>query len=111
MTEKMNDNNFDTLMRQAIRRQDILCEIERNVLKEIKIKKRKALCRQWLRIAAFCIGFPVVLVLGVGGTVMLVDRLEPLSESLPLIGTIFVFSIIMIWLANRFLANFSFNEV
>lgn len=63
--EKMNEQEFDRLISEAVERQMLLSDINTRVMTEVRRSARRTLLR-WARVVAFAFGMPLlVFVVGV----------------------------------------------
>ena len=64
--EKMNEQEFDRLISEAVERQMLLSDINTRVMTEVRRSARRTLLRRWARVVAFAFGMPLlVFVVGV----------------------------------------------
>lgn len=59
--KKINDNELDALINEAVRRQMMQENIEKNVMKELYRAKQKAAFATLLRLVGFSFGLPLLL--------------------------------------------------
>ena len=64
--EKMNEQEFDRLISDAVERQMLLSDINTRVMTEVRRSARRTLLLRWARVVAFAFGMPLlVFVVGV----------------------------------------------
>lgn len=64
--EKMNEQEFDRLISEAVERQMLLSDINQRVMTEVRRSARRTLLLRWARVVAFAFGMPLlVFVVGV----------------------------------------------
>lgn len=58
--KEINDNEFNTLIKDTFERREVLEDIHRQVMMTVKKRKRHAEFCRWARLLAFCFGFPLL---------------------------------------------------
>ena len=58
---EMTDNHLDTLIRETLERRELLADLDRLIIADVRRQARRARIRRWARIVAFSIGLPMVL--------------------------------------------------
>ena len=58
---EMTDNHLDTLIRETMERRQLLADLDRLVITDIRRQVRRAWMRRWARIVVFSFGLPLVL--------------------------------------------------
>lgn len=58
---EMTDNNIDALIRETLKRRELLTDLDRLIIADVQRKARRAWIRRWARIVAFSFGLPLVL--------------------------------------------------
>ena len=104
----LTDQEVENLISASFERQDMLAEIDREVMEEVKRNTRRETLRQWIRIAAFSFGVPFVLFCFGFGTYYAYTRVEMypylwIAFALPAIA-------ILVFLGKQVI-NFSISEV
>ncbi len=59
----INDEQLDSLLREASVRQNIVGQINANVMRTVRKKRRKSKCRSVARLLVLCFGVPLLLLL------------------------------------------------
>jgi len=58
----MTDNSIDNLIREAIDRRELLADLDRLIIADVRRQARRAWLRRWARVAVFSFGLPLVLI-------------------------------------------------
>lgn len=58
---EMTDNHLDTLIRETLERRELLADLDRLIIADVRRQARRARIRRWARIVAFSFGLPLVL--------------------------------------------------
>ena len=58
---EMIDNNLDTLIRETLERRQLLADLDRHIIADIRHRERHARIRRWARALLFSFGVPMVL--------------------------------------------------
>ena len=53
---EMNDTQFDRLIADTLRREALLSDLNRHVIRDVRRCTHRAWLRRWARTAAFCFG-------------------------------------------------------
>ena len=57
------DNSIDILIREAIDRRELLADLDRLIIADVRRQARRAWLRRWARAAVFSFGLPLVLLI------------------------------------------------
>lgn len=57
----MTDNTLDNLIRDTINRRELLADLDRLIIADVRRQARRAWLRRWARAAVFSFGLPLVL--------------------------------------------------
>lgn len=106
--KEMTDMELEQLIGASFERQELMQDISRNVMTDIRKKSRQAWLRKWGRVAAFSFGVPTVLgAFGVG-----ISETLALTESQPFVLAGLVLSTIsMLVFTVKEVKDFSINCV
>lgn len=58
---EMTDNNLDSLIRETLERRELLAELDRTIIADVRRHARRAWLRRWARVIAFSFGLPLAL--------------------------------------------------
>ena len=58
----MTDKSIDNLIREAIDRRELLADLDRLIIADVRRQARRAWLRRWARVAVFSFGLPLVLI-------------------------------------------------
>lgn len=58
----MTDNSIDNLIRETIDRRELLADLDRLIIADVRRQARRARLRRWARVAVFSFGLPLVLI-------------------------------------------------
>ena len=58
---EMTENNLDTLIRETLERRQLLADLDRHIIADIRRRERHARIRRWARALIFSFGVPLVL--------------------------------------------------
>ncbi len=58
----MTDNSIDNLIRETIDRRELLADLDRLIIADVRRQARRAWLRRWARVAVFSFGLPLVLI-------------------------------------------------
>ena len=61
------DNSLDCLIRETIDRRELLNDLNRMIVQDVKRRSRRVWLRRWMRVAAFCFALPLVSLLFFAG--------------------------------------------
>ena len=61
----MTDNTLDNLIRDTINRRELLADLDRLIIADVRRQARRAWLRRWARAAVFSFGLPLVLIIWV----------------------------------------------
>ena len=102
----INEQELDHLIRETVKRQALLDDINNNVMTEIRHSARKQQIRQWARIVAFAFGLPALtaITIALAATIATVDTTVT-AIGTALSATVFAVSVISI------ICNFSIKKV
>ena len=56
------DNSIDNLIRETIDRRELLADLDRLIIADVRRQARRAWLRRWARAAVFSFGLPLVLI-------------------------------------------------
>jgi len=59
----MTDNSIDNLIRETIDRRELLADLDRLIIADVRHQARHAWLRRWARAAVFSFGLPLVLII------------------------------------------------
>ena len=62
-----NDNSIDNLIRETIDRRELLADLDRLIIADVRRQARRAWLRRWARAAVFSFGLPLVLLASLAG--------------------------------------------
>lgn len=57
----MTDNSIDNLIRETIDRRELLADLDRMIIADVRRQARRAWLRRWTRAAIFSFGLPLAL--------------------------------------------------
>lgn len=60
---EMTDNNLDALIRETLDRRQLLADLDRLIITDVRRRERRAWLRRWARVVAFSFGLPLVLLI------------------------------------------------
>ena len=58
---EMTDNNIDSLIRETLERRQLLADLDRTIIADVRRQARRAWLRRWARVIAFSFGLPLAL--------------------------------------------------
>ena len=59
----MTDNNIDILIRETLERRELLADLDRRIITDVRRQARRAWIRRWTRAVVFSFGLPMVLLM------------------------------------------------
>ena len=101
----LTEQETDELLQYMFKRQETLDEIRDAVIKTLKRDARKAVFRRWLRIAAFCLGLPMIVMFCLYGTSLIIAQ----ADGTLLVGAL-ISGITSIALLLKYAGEFSLEE-
>lgn len=101
---EMTDNNIDTLIRETLERRELLADLDRLIIADVRRQARRELIRRWARVAAFSFGLPIVLLVFAACMCLYIEQYGTSTFTLYIMAFPTLALIISIY---RFLQNFS----
>ena len=101
---EMTDNNIDTLIRETLERRELLADLDRLIIADVRRQARREWIRRWARVATFSFGLPIVLLVFAACMYLYIKQYGTSTftlyiMALPILGLVFS--------THRFLKNFS----
>ena len=105
---EMTDNNLDSLIRETLERRELLAELDRTIIADVRRQTRRAWLRRWARIVAFSFGLPLALLVFFTCTYLYFKAHE---ANILTVAVLVLPTLALIFSTNRALATFSPEEV
>ena len=105
---EMTDNNIDTLIRATLERRELLADLDRLIIADVRRQARRELIRRWARVAAFSFGLPIVLLVFAACMYLYIKQYGTSTFTLYIMA---LPTLAIIFSTHRFLKNFSLKEV
>jgi len=103
----MNDNDIDKLIAESLKREAILDDINRQVMKSVKAKTRKRGRQKWGKLLLTCFGLPLIVLAPTAWMVLCANQeSNPWFTGALLLG-LAGFVLPAIWLTNNLMKDFS----
>ena len=102
----MTDNNVDTLIREALERRELLADLDRLIIDDVRRQAQREWIRRWARAAAFSFGLPMVLLVFAACIYLYID-IEQYGASTFTLYLMALPTLALIFSTHRFLKNFS----
>lgn len=103
----MTDNNIDTLIRETLERRELLADLDRLIIADVRHQARREWIRRWARIVAFSFGLPMVLLVF---AICMYLYIELYGASTFTLYIMALPTLALIFSTHRFLKNFSPGE-
>lgn len=58
---EMTENTLDSLIRETLERRQLLADLDRMIITDVRRQARRAWIRRWARVVAFSFGLPLAL--------------------------------------------------
>ena len=105
---EMTDNNLDALIRETLDRRQLLADLDRLIITDVRRQTRRAKIHRWARIVAFSFGLPLVLLVFFVCTYLYIKEQGTSTFTLILLS---LPTLALIYSAHRALETFSPEEV
>ena len=105
---EMTDNNIDTLIRETLERRELLADLDRLIIADVRRQVRREWIRRWARVAAFSFGLPIVLLVFAACMYLYIKHYGTSTFTLYIMA---LPTLAIIFSTHRFLKNFSLKEV
>ena len=105
---EMTDNNIDTLIRETLERRELLADLDRLIIADVRRQARRQWIRRWARVAAFSFGLPMVLLVFAACIYLYIECYEASTLTLYIMA---LPTLALIFSTHRFLKYFSPDEV
>lgn len=89
--EMIDDNQFDSLIRESFRRQDIVSGINANVMRSVQKSSREVKAKRLLRLVLACIGLPLMLLLPAAALMQPQSQTLSLTTVATIVGLLFFY--------------------
>jgi len=88
------DNSIDNLIRETIDRRELLADLDRLIIADVRRQARRAWLRRWARAAVFSFGLPLVLIIWVSCAYLYIKEYDWTPQSFfvmlwPTLGLLF----------------------
>lgn len=101
---EMTDHNIDTLIRETLERRELLADLDRLIIADVRRQARREWIRRWARVAAFSFGLPMVLLVFAACMYLYIEQYGTSTFTL---YTIALPTLALIFSTHRFLKNYS----
>ncbi len=101
---EMTDHNIDTLIRETLERRELLADLDRLIIADVRRQARREWIRRWARVAAFSFGLPIVLLVFAACMYLYIEQFGTSTFTLYIIA---LPTLALIFSTHRFLKNFS----
>ena len=101
---EMTDHNIDTLIRETLERRELLADLDRLIIADVRRQVRREWIRRWARVAAFSFGLPMVLLVFAACMYFFIEQSGTSTFTLYIIA---LPTLALIFSTHRFLKNFS----
>ena len=101
---EMTDHNIDTLIRETLERRELLADLDRLIIADVRRQARRELISRWARVAAFSFGLPIVLLVFAACMYLFIEQFGTSTFTLYIIA---LPTLALIFSTHRFLKNFS----
>lgn len=105
---EMTDNNIDTLIRETLERRELLADLDRLIIADVRRQVRREWIRRWARVAAFSFGLPMVLLVFDACMYLYIEQYGTSTFTLYIMA---LPTLAIIFSTHRFLKIFSLKEV
>ena len=101
---EMTDHNIDTLIRETLERRELLADLDRLIIADVRRQARREWIRRWAHVAAFSFGLPMVLLVFAACIYLYIEQFGTSTFTLYIIA---LPTLALIFSTHRFLKNFS----
>ena len=103
----MTDNNIDSLIRETLERRQLLADLDRTIIADVRRQARRAWLRRWARVIAFSFGLPLALLVFFTCTFLYVKAHE---ANVLTVAVLVLPTLALIYSTNHALKTFSPDE-
>jgi small-conductance mechanosensitive channel len=100
--KEMNEQELETLIQEALQREQLLDEVNGRVMRTVRRSARKTKARNWVRMIAFAFGLPLVILL-MGFTCY---HLLSLGKTLPMMVSVAILAVSTLILSSKAISEF-----
>ena len=105
---EMTDKNIDSLIRETLERRELLAELDRTIIADVRRQARRAWVRRWARVVAFSFGLPLALLVFFTCAYLYIKANE---ANVFLIAVLTLPTLALIYFTNHAFKTFSPDEV
>lgn len=105
---EMTDNNIDSLIRETFERRELLADLDRLIIADVRRQARREWIRRWARVSVFSFGLPMVLLVFAACMYLYIERYGTSTFTLYIMA---LPVLALIFSTHRFLKNFMLNGV
>ena len=105
---EMTETNLDSLIRETLERRQLLADLDRTIITDVKRQARRAWIRRWARVVAFSFGLPLALLVFFTCTFLFV---QAHGADIPTIALLVLPTLALIYATNHAFKTFSPEEV